>query len=103
LKFVFFRNFTHPRAIILPTFRENPSILFLSLIQSWTAWHLKMESTFCPETSVRNYYFTLRKKHQKSADLLDTALDPWGHSHKVGQHPAASSLHLRQYLKRWIE
>jgi hypothetical protein len=60
-KSVFFRNFKQRKAIVLPKFRDIPSILSLSFIQFWTAWLLKMGPICCPETSVRNYHSTLRK------------------------------------------
>ena len=41
---------------LMPTFRDN-----LSVPSSRTAWLFKMVSTDCPETSVGNYNYMLRK------------------------------------------
>ena len=41
---------------------------------SWLSWHLKMEPTVFPETSVRNYHCTLRKIAKESDDLTPDTL-----------------------------
>jgi len=51
----------------LSTFRDNLSVPFSRVKKSrimylgrWISWPLKMGPTGCPETSVRNYHYTLR-------------------------------------------
>jgi hypothetical protein len=48
-------------------------------VSSWISWSLKMEPTGCPETSVRNYHYTLRnipeeRRSEKLSCLLKISL-----------------------------
>jgi hypothetical protein len=46
---------------------------------SWTSWPLKMGTVRCPETSVKDYHSTLRSTSQKSANLVNIAMEASNH------------------------
>ena len=73
--------YTARNGIILPTFRDYPSV------RSWraerssrTAWSLQMEPVGFPETSVTHYHHTLRKIPQKAQIPFRSQRKTTGHA-----------------------
>jgi len=58
---VLLRYYTASSAKFLPTLRDNPSVPFSRM----DSWRLKMGPISCPETSARNYHYTLRNNPEK--------------------------------------
>ena len=53
--------------IVLPTFRDNISVPSSGVRNPKNSWPLKMEPIVCPETSVRNYRYSLRNNPEESS------------------------------------
>jgi hypothetical protein len=58
-----------------PTFRDNISVQFSWVKQSWSAGPFKMGPVVSPETSVKKTIIVRYVKSQKSADLMYTAVE----------------------------
>ena len=84
LRSALFRDFTQ-RRVVIPcrrfgkTYRSHlQGTRSPRRISSWTYWPMKMGSISCPETSVRNYHFTLCKIPEEPR--FHIAAKAWNHT-----------------------
>jgi hypothetical protein len=53
----------------LPTLRDNLSVPSSGIKKKKKSWPLKMGPIICPETSVRNYHYSLRNNPGERSSL----------------------------------